>query len=405
MRVRPLLLAFPCFGLVVTGALTGCGRRAGEGGSSQPPLVKVSAPVLRPVTDYEDFTGRTDAVDSVEVRARVSGYLDAILFEPGAEVKKGQPLFKIDPRPYKAALDQALGQVALYEARIERLNRDYQRQQGLVGRGAVSREDFEKTMGDRGEAQGALVAAKASVESNKLNLQFTDILSPIDGRVGRNLITLGNLVTQDQTLLTTVVSQDPMYAYFDVDERRMLHYQELIREGKVKTARTSKDIPVLMGLANEKGHPHKGTVDFVNNQVDTSTGTIQVRGTFPNPAGPNGERVLTPGLFVRIRIPIGDPHQAVLVSERAIGTDQGLKFVFVVDDQNVVERRPVTLGALHGGLREVEKGLGPKEWVVVAGLQRLVPGAEVRAERVDMPEPPPAPGPRPAPGEGKGKRP
>jgi RND family efflux transporter MFP subunit len=382
MRLRAL--AFFFLGLV-PGGLAGCGHAEGTGDETRRPAVKVSAAVVRQVTDYEDFTGRTDAVDSVEVRARVSGYLDAVLFTPGKEVKKGQPLFKIDPRPYKAALDQAEGQVAYNEARLKRLNRDYQRNRPLAGTGAISHQEFDIIVGNKEEAEGSLVAARASVESNKLNLKFTDITSPIAGRVGRNLITVGNLVTQDQTLLTTVVSQDPMYAYFDVDERTMLHVQELIRQGKFESARTSKDVPVTMGLANEEGYPHKGTIDFVNNQVDTSTGTIQVRGSFPNPPTANGDRVLTPGLFVRIRVPLGDAHKAVLVSERAIGADQGQKFVYVVGEGDKLERRPVRLGALHAGLREVVSGLEGGEWVVVAGLQRLVPGAEVRAERVAMP--------------------
>jgi RND family efflux transporter MFP subunit len=400
MTLRPISVLLRGCALVALGALAGCGHAPGAGDASQHPAVKVSKPVVRDVRAYEDFTGRTDAVESVEVRSRVSGYLDQILFEPGAIVKKGQALFKIDPRPYQAALGQADGQVALYQASVERLTRDYDRNRPLVKTGAISPQDFDKIVGDKGQAEGSLTAAKANVESAKLNLQFTDIFAPVDGRVGRNLITVGNLVTLDQTLLTTVVSQDPMYAYFDVDERTMLHLQQLIREGKIRSARRSKDIPILCGLANEEGHPHQGTIDFVNNQVDSSTGTIQVRASFPNPANANGDRVLTPGLFVRIRLPVGDPKEAVLVSERVIGADQGLKYVYVIDDKNTVERRSVTLGALHEValdeakpnervlLREITKGLKSDEWVVVAGLQRLVPGAEVRPEQLKtMPAP------------------
>jgi RND family efflux transporter MFP subunit len=420
MSRRLLSVLIGCPGLVVLGALAGCGHGPGPGEARQAPKVKVSKPVWRDVTDYADFTGRTDAVPSVQVRARVSGYLDQVLFPPGAEVKKDQKLFKIDPRPYQATLDQAKGQVAANEASLKRYTRDVTRNRPLVRTGAVSPQEFDTMQGNMEQAAGSLVAARANVVSSQLDLTFTDVLSPFDGRVGRNLIDVGNLVTKDQTLLTTVVSEDPMYAYFDVDERTMLRVQKLIREGKFKAARTTKEVPLSIGLANEQGHPHQGTIDFVDNQVNTSTGTIQVRGSFPNPSSaaplvaasdalalmlPHGQpwnalgavaaaeswpgtRLLTPGLFVRVRVPIGDPHKAVLISDRAIGSDQGVKYVFVLGANNRIERRTVTLGALHDGLREVRSGLEPDERVVVAGLQRLASGEEVRAEEVPMPVPP-----------------
>lgn len=392
MKLRLFSLLLLCSFLLV-GALPGCGHEPGENEDDQElPVVKVSQVIQQQVTDYEDFTGRTDAVESVEIRAQVTGYLDKILFEPGSEVKKDQKLFKIDPRSYQAELDRAEGQVAMNQAKLERLTLDYNRIRPLVGKGAVSKEDFDKVSGDRREAEAAVKAAKANLESFKLNLDFTDVLSPINGRIGRNLVSVGNLISQNQTLLATVVSQDPMFAYFDMDERTMLHIATLIRQGKIKVTPGHEDIPIFLALSNETGYPHKGTVDFVNNQIDSSTGTIQIRGRFDNPLDSNGHRLLTPGLFVRLRLPIGDPQPALLVSEAAIASDQEQKLVYVVKtqiapgrpDENIVERRPVVLGLRYEGL-QVVKGLQPGDRVVVSHLQLMTAGRKITPEVVDMP--------------------
>jgi multidrug efflux system membrane fusion protein len=249
---------------------------------------------------------------------------------------------------------------------------------------AVSKEDVEQSLAQRNTSQAQLEAAQANVEQAQLNLNWTKVVAPISGLASRTLVTPGNLIVADQTLLTTIVSQDPMYAYFDVDEPTVLRVQQLIREGKYTSAAR---VPVFLGLSNEQDYPHVGYVDFVNNQVNPSTGTLQVRGTFSNPKPPLGPRVLSPGLFVRIRVAISPPYQALLVVQSAIQTDQNLKFIYVVNEQNEVERRDVTLGAQQDYLQVIATGLKAEDRVVVHGLQHVRPGMVVNAKLVPMPTP------------------
>jgi RND family efflux transporter MFP subunit len=364
-------------------ALAGCTRAPSEAPAAAPPPVTVSYPVEREVTDYADFTARTAAVDSVELRARVSGYLDKVNFKEGALVKKGDVLFEIDPRTYQAVLKHAEGNFAAAEARVVRLNADFARAQRLIGTGAMSREDFDKISGDRGEGVASQAALKAAVERAQLDLGFTKVTAPVSGRISRYFVTVGNLVQAGDltggTLLSTIVSVDPMYAYFDVDEHTVLRVKQLIREGKAKTP-DDPDIPVWLGLANEDGHPHRGSIHFIDNQVNPRTGTLRVRGVFPNK-----DEALSPGYFARVRVPIGVPHTALLVTERALDTDQGQKVVYVVDKDNRVVAHPVRLGALHDGRREITDGLKPGERVIVNGLQLVRPGVTVESKLVDMP--------------------
>jgi RND family efflux transporter MFP subunit len=343
----------------------------------------VSYPVEREVTEYADFTARTAAVDSVELRARVWGYLDKVNFKEGAMVEMGDVLFEIDPRTYRAALAQAEGNLAALEARVVRLTADYARAQQTVSTGAISREEYDKIAGDRGEALASRAALKAAVERAKLDLQYSKVTAPVSGRVSRYVVTVGNLVQAgDQnggTLLTTIVSVDPMYAYFDVDEHTVLRVRQLIREGKATLAQNG-EVPVSLCLANEDGYPHRGTIDFVDNQVNPKTGTLRVRGVFSNK-----DEALSPGYFARVRVPIGFAHQALLVSDRALDTDQGQKIVYVVDKGNKVVSRPVHLGALHDGLRVITDGVKAGERVIVTGLQQVRPGITVEPNLVDMP--------------------
>jgi RND family efflux transporter MFP subunit len=369
------------FGLCL--GLAGCTRAPLE--APEPTSVTVSYPVEREVTDYVDFTGRTAAVDSVEVRARVWGYLDKVNFKEGALVEKGDVLFEIDPLTYRAALNQAEGNVASLEARVLRLDADLARARQLVGTKAMSREEYDKIVGDRGEAVASRAALKAAVERAKLDLGYAKVIAPVAGRTSRYVVTVGNLIQAgDQgggTLLTTIVSVDPMYVYFDVDEHTALRVRQLVREGKSDSPRDG-GFPVSLGLANEEGHPHRGTINFVDNQVNPKTGTIRGRGMFPNK-----EQVLLPGLFARVRVPIGRTHKTLLVSERALDTDQGQKILYVVNEQNEVVSHPVQLGALHDGLREITDGLKPGERVIVNGLQQARPGVTVEPKLVDMPVP------------------
>jgi RND family efflux transporter MFP subunit len=369
--------------LVSCAGLAGCAKAPSESPAPAPTSVAVSSPVERYVTDYADFTGRVAAVDSVEVRAHVWGYLDKVNFKEGALVRKGDVLFELDPRPYQAMLDQAKAKVAQDEAQLTYDEAEYQRNLRLVGTGSVSRSDLDKSSAARGVDIANVAADKAAVVSRKLDLEYTKVLAPVSGRVSRYVVTVGNLIQSgDQnggTLLTTIVSVDPMYAYFDVDEHTVLRVRRLIREGKAKFAHDG-ELPVRLGLANEDGYPHQGTINFVDNQVNPKTGTLRVRGVFPN-----ADEALSPGYFARVRVPIGFPHQAVLVSDRALDTDQGQKVVYVVDKDNKVVSRPVRLGALHDGLRVITDGVKPSEWVIVKGLQQVRPGSTVEPELIDMP--------------------
>jgi multidrug efflux system membrane fusion protein len=411
--------AFLLLGCALLG-VTGCHRKP-LAPAAEKPVVAVSYPVFREdVIDFEDFIGRTDAVESVDIKARVSGYLVQIAFQSGSVVRgderpecyvasmlgmlgsahngplfaaacnfprrgSGDLLFVVDPRPYQADYDRAAGQVLLAEAKLTLAIADFARALEIAKTpGAISKQDIDKYAAARDEARAEVIAAKANLESYRLNLEFCRITSPINGMTSRNFLTLGNLVTKDETLLTTVVSEDPMYTYFDVDENTMLRLQAAVRAGKVRSPREG-DMEVLMALANEKGYPHRGIVDFINNKLDPLTGTRTLRGVFANAKPKVGPRYLTPGLFVRVRVPIGDPRPALLVSDKVIGADQGQRFVYVVDEKNTVQYRRVTPGALQeDGLRVVQ-GLEKTDRVVISGLQTIRPNEEVRVSEEKMP--------------------
>lgn len=343
--------------------------------------VVVSTPVQKEVTDYEDFTGRLESPENIDLRSRVTGYLVKANFVEGEDVKKGAVLFEIDPRPYRAEVDRAEAVVAQAEVHFSRTEADYARAQKLVGSGAISKEEFDRFASDRSEAEAAVKNAKATREIAKLNLDYTQVKSPISGRVSRKYVDPGNLVKADETILTSVVSQDPMYAYFDVDERTVLKLRRLQLEGKLGTTRET-GVPVLLSLADEQEFTRQGTIDFADNRVDPGTGTRRLRGVFPNT-----DRLLAPGMFIRVRLPIGSPHAALLIAEQALGSDQGRKFVYVVNAKDEVEYRAVTLGSMHEGLRVVEKGLKADDRVVMTGLQRIRPKMKVEAKLEPMPNP------------------
>lgn len=363
--------------------LAGCARGPAEAPVTAPTPVTVSYPVERDVTDHADFTARIAAVDSVEVRAHVWGYLDKVNFKEGALVKKDEVLFEIDPRPYQAMLNQAKAKVAQDEAQLKYDEAEYQRNLNLVRAAAVSQSDLDKSAAARGVDLANIAADKAAVASRQLDLEYTKVIAPVSGRVSRYVVTVGNLIQSgDQnggTLLTTIVSVDPIYAYFDVDDRTAARVQRFLREGQSNSAADS-DVPISLELAMEKGYPHQGTINFVDNQVNPKTGTLRARGVFPNK-----DVVLAPGFFARVRVPIGEPHKALLITDRAIDTDQGQKIVYVVNDKNEVVSRPIRLGALHDDLRAVEEGLTPGDRVIVNGLQQIRPGASVEPTLVDMP--------------------
>jgi RND family efflux transporter MFP subunit len=382
---------WPC--LLAVAAAGACGRET-KVAAPPAPEVSVSQPVEEPVQETLEFTGRTSAIDSVEVRARVTGYIAKVHFTDGSLVKAGDVLFEIDPREYQAAVLRAEGQVARLRAQLARAEAEVARNLALRPSGAASARELERSIAEKGAAEGELKTTLAQLETARLDLEFTRVTAPGAGRASRAEVTRGNLVVVGVAggpLLTTIVSLDPMYVDFDADERALLRLRKatILRDG----ASAPEDIraaqlPVFVALADETDFRHRGTVDFVDNRVDPSTGTIRVRAVLPN-----ADRLLTPGLFVRVRMPVSEPRPALLVTDRAIGTDQDRKYVLVVNDRNVVEYRPVKLAGLHDGLRAVADGLAPGEWVIVNGLQRVRPGVTVVPQEVGMRPGPPAAAP------------
>lgn len=361
-------------------AAMGC-KQPSEPLSPAPAVVNVVQPVEREVTDFADFTGRVEAVESVQVQARVSGYLTKILFKEGTDVKKGDVLFEIDPRPYQAQLEKDVARLQAAEAVLEKARFDLGRLQRLFENKQASDVEHQYAVSDHNMAVAEVAAAKAAIEASKLDLGFCTIRSPIDGRISSYSKTIGNLITPDATVLTSIVSNDPMYVSFAVDELSYLRVREAAAQGK-SHLRDQARAPVFLALANEQGFPHEGTINFADNQLKPTTGTIRVRAAFPNPY-----RQLTPGLFARVRVPLGPAHPALLVPDRAIATDQGQKLLLLVNDKNEVVARPVQPAALHDGLRVIESGLNPGDRVIVDGLLSVRPGATVKPTLVDMPAP------------------
>jgi RND family efflux transporter MFP subunit len=375
--------------LLLVWALAACGSQSNEYVEPPPPKVTVAKPLQQEVTDYLAFTGTTHAFEEVEVRARVAGFLQSMNFTPGTKVEKGDLLFVIDPREYQAELNAANAELRSAEAQLKRAEIEFKRAEKLFKQKAGAETDVVKWRGQRDVARADVLRAKAKVEKASLNLSYTQVTAPITGRVGRNLVDLGNLVGErEPTLLTTVTRYDPMYAYFNLNERDLLKAMAMnrnkIQEKEIDPAEepvSEADIPVFLKLANEEGYPHQGELDFAESGVDKETGTLQLRGVFPNP-GP--APVLIPGLFVSLRMPVDKRDNALLVTERAIGSDQGGRFLLAVNSENMVEKRPIRMGQLVDGLRVIEEGLQPDDSVVVNGLQRARPGAKVDPEQTDM---------------------
>jgi multidrug efflux system membrane fusion protein len=345
-----------------------------------PPAVTVKLPVPQEIVEWDEYQGWLNPVDMVEVRARVSGYLQSIHFKEGAVVKKGDLLFVIDPRPYQAELAREEAALNQAETRLELAVNDARRAERLLKSKAISEEEADSRSKAQREAEAGLRLAQAAVQVAKLNLEYTQIIAPITGRISRKMITEGNLVNGNQgqsTLLTTIVSLDPMYCYFDADEHAILKYQQLAREGKAASLRDGR-VPCEVELANESGFPHKGLLDFVDNRLNASTGTLRARGVLPNP---EPDYPLEPGFFARIRVPGSDKYRALLIPDVAVGTDQEQKFVYVVNAENSVEYKRVRLGPLMGGMRVIRDGLTSNDWVVVNGLMSVRPGVKVQANR------------------------
>jgi multidrug efflux system membrane fusion protein len=334
--------------------------------------VDVATVVSRSITDYQEYSGRIEAINDVEIRPLVSGTIVAVHFQDGTMVKKGDLLFTIDPRPYQAEVDRAAAQLASAESRSGYASTDWERAQRLLTDNAIARRDYDEAQNANREAIAAVKAAKAALEAAQINLGYTAITAPVSGRVSRALLTVGNVVSTgaNAPVMTTLVSMSPIYASFDVDEQTYLRF--LSHDSKVT-------VPVWIGLASETGYSRQGVIDSVDNRLNTGSGTIRVRARFDNADG-----VLVPGLYVRARVGGGAPHQAVLVSDAAIQTDQDKKFVLLVDKEDKVQYREVKLGDQHRGLRVITGGLQPGDRIVVNGMQRVRPGDPVKPNVVHM---------------------
>ncbi len=378
---------------VLIGLTAGCQKAPPAIAKTAPPQVVVAFPVARTVTDFEDFTGHVEATQIADLRAQVTGYLKEVHFRDGADVKKDALLFEIDPVTYQAEFEKSNALVTQAQAKLDRLNRDYNRA-NLATKGTVTQEEIERIMGDRDEAAAAVKVAIAGRNLARQNVEFTRIRAPFAGRLSKRVFDPGNLIKANDTILTNLVVMNPVYATFDVDERTVLRLRRLIQEGKVLSARDNP-VDVQVGLADEDGHSLTARIEFADNHVDTGTGTLLIRARLENkprqPTGPMAhtanalrealgrtrQYLLSPGLFLRIRVPIGAPRSGLLIPEEALASDQGQKFLFVVNATDEVERRAVTLGPQVEQFRVIDAGLTSTDRVIVNGLQRVRPGVKV----------------------------
>lgn len=361
--------------------LVGCDNSVAQNAAPPAPAVNAADVVVKSISQWDSFNGRIEAVESVQLRPRVSGYIDKVNFTDGQEVKKGEVLFTIDDRTYRAALEQAQATLERAKTQASLARSEANRTDKLINTNLVSREEWEQRRAAAILAQADIRAAQAAVDAAQLNLDFTKVTAPIDGRASRALITSGNLVTagDSASVLTTLVSQKTVYVYFDVDESTYLHYQNLARSGQGASSNHTA-LPVEIGLAGEEGYPHQGKVDFLDNQLAPSTGTIRMRALLDN-----AQRQFTPGLFARVRLPGSAEFQATLIDDKAVLTDQDRKYVYIVDKEGKAQRRDITPGRLADGLRIVQQGLKPGDKVIVDGLQKVfMPGMPVNAKTVAM---------------------
>jgi multidrug efflux system membrane fusion protein len=355
-----------------------------------PPSVEAMQPLRREVVDWDEYTARLEAVESVEIRPRVSGYLLSIRFQDGSAVRKGDLLFVIDPRPYEAALRRSEADLAAARSRHLLAQKNFARSADLIRSHAISQEEADIRESAVRQAAAQVSQAEAAVDAARLDVEFTQLTAPISGRIGRRLVTEGNLVNggvgTQGTLLTTIVSLDPIYAYFEADERAYLKYTHMAETGERPSSREFNH-PVFLGLADEAGFPREGRMNFVDNQFDPGTGTMVGRALVPNP-----DLLLSPGLFARLRLPASGRYDAVVIPDEAVGVDQQQRFVWLVAEGDRAERRNVVTGPLLDGARVVREGLGTDEWVIVAGTQRVRPGVAVQVKRLDNARLRPPPG-------------
>ncbi|MCJ2088635.1 efflux RND transporter periplasmic adaptor subunit [Methylobacterium sp. E-005] len=380
MRSRLLSLLTVLSGLaagLAAGPLATPAHAQAPGGP--PPKVTVAKPVVREIVEQDQYTGRFDAIEYVEVRARVTGYLEKINFVDGQTVKKGDVLFVIDRRPYKAALEQAQAALASAKARQSFSQTDLERAQTLSRSGNISEQVTDQRRQASQTAQADVDSAQAALNNAQLNYDFSEVKAPINGRISRRLVTEGNIVSADQTLLTTIVSLDPIYFSYTVDEKAFLKYQSSLGIGMGQTQQ-GKGVPILIALSGEAKPTRKGTLDFVDNRVDNATGTILLRATVPNP-----DLFIKPGLFGIVSMPATKPFQGVLIPDEAVAANQDKRIVYIVGPENVIQQKDVVLGPKVDGYRVIQSGLKGDEMVVVNGTSRVRPGAKVTPETIELP--------------------
>lgn len=376
------------------------GCKPQEKAAAAPPAeVTVSRAIEREVTPFLEYTGTTAPLQEVEVRARVTGFLDAMLVQPRDVVEPNQPIFAIDARPFKLAVDSAAAQLESLKAQLTKAEFDAKKISDLYQRGVASIDEFTKETANRDGLRASVAGAEARLAEAKLRLDWCTVGAPIAGRISRNLIDPGNIVTADMTVLATIVNDGQIYVYFNASEQDILDLRSASREkarkqGSITTSQPDiRELkwPVYAGLMTEEGHPHEGIIDYVAPNMDASTGTLQVRAAFENTDG-----ILLAGLFVRVRVPVSDPAKALMVNERALGSDQGQRYLLVVNDQNIVEYRPVKVGLLDKNLRVIEQGISPTDRIIVTGIQRVRPGLTVKPVETPMPTEPATAAGRPA---------
>ena len=369
---RPVhALALAIAAACIVFGLSGCGQGKAANAAPPPTPVHIAAAQAGEVTDWDTFTGRFEAVEAVKLRPRVSGYIDEVKFAEGKEVKKGDVLFAIDQRPYRVQFERTQAEFVRAQARAELAQTELARSQKLLAAHAVSQEEFDQRASDLNQSRADQLAARAAMAAAKLNLEYTQVIAPIDGRVARAEITAGNYVNAGETILTSVVSLDPIYVYFEGDEQTYLKYNELAKRGERPSSRDNPN-PVFIGLANENDFPHAGKMNFVDNALNPATGTIRARALLDNP-----EHLFTPGMLARVKLQGSGKYTATLIDDEAVATDQDRKYVLVVNAQNVVEYRGVELSGVYDNRRIVRNGLQPGERIVVGGLQRVRPGMTV----------------------------
>jgi multidrug efflux system membrane fusion protein len=372
------LFGFATLGIAIQLSMSGCGESASTPAAPPPVNVKIAQALSKETTEWDEYTGRVEAVNAVDIRARVGGYLDKVNFVAGAKVKKGDLLFQIDPKPLKAQLNYAVAELERAKTKRELAKNDLSRAENLFKAKAISAEEYDMRNKGLREAAAAVESAEANVNTAKLNLEYTEIRAPIAGRVGRELITAGNLVSADSTLLTNIVSTDPVYVYVDADEQSVLKYRRHAQQHG-KGSADLKGTPVELAVADESGFPHQGQLDYIAPREDAATGTLSLRGVFANP-----DELLSPGFFARLRVQASASYPAMLLPDRAIATDQAQRFVWVINQDNQAEYRQVTPGSRIGDMRVIRSGLQAGDWVVVEGLQKLKPGAKVNPERISL---------------------